>query len=216
MLPQRWEEVTPTQAKKLMETQPEDIRERLTILGRVPGKEHIELDPNVVLSLYEIISFIEQVPELVPETLSIGDTLDWVQNDWTFAEFENARRLLVKHKRQPSIALYGLAEIKDLQKNYIEAGVKALEGIGRFIDQFAGFGIYDQKEPTAEEEASGVERLQAFGVYSILEQIAAKYGVLPKDIEKEPVGWVMVEYTHSFVKQDVANNMRKFAESKAK
>ena len=206
VLPQTWDEVTPQQAKKLAATKPEDIKERLQILGGIPKAAN--LSPDVLLAAYEIVSFVEVLPELVPNTLDLGDPLQWIQEQWTFEEFEAARKLLMKHKDELSLALYGLAEIKGLQQNYLEAGAKALEGINQFTLQYEPFGIYEEKEPSALEELAGIDKLQAFGVYPILTQIGAKFGKYPEEIAKKSVGWVMLEYVNNFATEKYVENMR--------
>lgn len=207
VLPQKWEEVTPMQAKKLANTKPEDLKQRLQILGGIPAKASIS--PSVVFAAYKIISFIEVIPEVVSNNLQLGDTLDWIQNHWSFEEFETARKVIMQHPKELSLTFYDLAEIKGLQNNYLEAGAKALDGINRFTLQYEPLGIYDEKEPSALEEAAGVGRLQAFGVYPILSQIGAKFGQYPEDIAKKSVGWVMLEYVNNFATQEYVDNLRK-------
>ena len=206
VFPQTWDEVKPQQAKKLAATKPEDIKERLQILGGIPKAAN--LSPDVLLAAYEIVSFVEVLPELVPNTLDLGDPLQYIQEHWTFEEFEAARKLLMSHKDELSIALYGLAEIKGLQQNYLEAGAKALEGINQFTLQYEPFGIYEEKEPSALEELAGIDKLQAFGVYPILTQIGAKFGKYPEEIAKKSVGWVMLEYVNNFATEKYVENMR--------
>ena len=207
VLPQTWDEVTPPKAKKLAATKPEDIKERLQILGGIPKAAN--LSPDVLLAAYEIIAFVEVLPELVPNTLDLGDPLQWIQEQWTFEEFEAARKLLMSHKDELSLALYGLAEIKGLQQNYLEVGSKAMEGINRLMLEYKPFGIYDNdKEPTAIEELAGIDKLQAFGQYPILAQLGAKFGKYPEEIAKKAVGWVMLEYTHNFTTDKFVENMR--------
>lgn len=209
ILPQRWEEVGSAKAKKLAQTKPEDIRERLYILGGIPTRDKIELSPDVVLAAYEVISFIEELPELVPNKHDIADLKHWIENEWTFAEFETARKVILKHQKELSTGLIELAEIKGMEADYLEIGSKALDGINQFTMQYEQFGLYEDQEPSAEEELAGIDRLQAFGVYPILEQLGQKYGKYPKEIEKEPVGWVMLEYAHNFVKDSFIDKMRK-------
>jgi len=214
VLPQDWSEVSPTKARKLSETKPEDIRQRLHILGGIPPKDKIELSPDVVLSAYEIISFVEELPELVQNKHDLGDLKAWIENEWSFAEFEAARKVILKHQKQLSIGLIELADLKGHGQDYLEIGSKILDGINAFTRQYEQFGIYEEQEPSVEEELAGIERLQAFGVYPILEQLGQKYGKYPKEIEKEPVGWVMLEYTHNFVKDSFIDKMRKLHSKK--
>lgn len=214
VLPQRWDEVTPAQAKELANTKPEQLRARLRILGKIPDAEHIKLDADVVLAAYEIISFIEELPEIVPNKHDLGDLLKWISEKWTFAEFETARAVLIKHSNELSTSLYDLAEIKGMQDDYLEIGSKILDGINLFTQQYEPFGIYEPKEPTVHEELAGIHKLQAFGAYPILEQIAAKYGKLPEEIEVKPVGWVMLEYVYNFAQSEFTENMRKLQANK--
>lgn len=214
VLPQKWEEVTPRQAKKLSATKPEDLKQRLEILGGIPAKAN--LSPDVIFAAYEIISFVEVLPEITQNKVEVGDTLKWIENDWSFEEFETARQIIVNHKDELTMALYPLAEIKDLQQNYLEAGSKALDGINRFTLQYEPFGIYEDKEPSALEELAGVDQLQAFGVYPILTQIGAKFGKYPEEIAKKSVGWVMLEYVNNFATEKYVDKLRKLQDPKSK
>lgn len=188
--PQRWEEVKPKQAKALFETKPEEVHKRLSILTNLPIKEKIKLDASVLIAVYEVVSFIEEIPELVSDKIGGVD----IANDWSFVEFENARQAIIQHKNELGLCLYRIAEIKGQEKNYLEYGVKALDAINTFLDSWGVFDIEEDEEPTALEEAAGIERVQMFGVYSMLEAIAAKFAKLPTEIEKEPVGWVYQQY----------------------
>jgi hypothetical protein len=98
--------------------------------------------------------------------------------------------------------MYRLAEIKGKEAHFLEMGAKALDGMNQFIQSYSVFGIFDSNEEEA-EGVLGVELLQAFGVYPILESIAEKYGKLPTEIEQQPVGWVIKEYAHNHVKAEV-------------
>jgi len=214
MLPQRWSEVSQIQAKKLAETSVEDMRKRLFILGKIPEKKFIELDESVVIAAYEIISFVEELPEFSASTMDIQGSLKWIENDWTFDEFERARQIIVKRKREISTSLVLLAEIKGYKENYIEAGLRILEGVGLFVEQYAKLGIFDKVEPSAIEILAGVERLEVFTIYPILKQAAERYGKYPGDIARKPVGWVMKDYAHQVIESKVTENIHKLQNEK--
>lgn len=189
--PVKWSEVSLKQAKQLAVTKPEDIHERLSILSELPRPEHLKLEASKLLALYEIISFIEHIPDLVPNKLAPID----IANDWSYMEFEAARKIIIDHQTELGLCLYPLAEIKGLQINYVEAGAKILDGINAFLDQWKIFDLENEDtEPSALEEAAGIDRLNAFGSYSMLEGIAAKFSKYPAEIEKQPVGWVFMQY----------------------
>ena len=205
--PQRWKDITPKKLDQLSATKPNEIRKRVHILCDLP---EIKLSAEVYLAIYEICSFIEEIPELVPNRLEVTDTLKWISEDWTFAEFETARAITAEHLDELGIVLYHLAKIKELEKHYLEAGAKALDGMKLFLEQWSMFDLEGDKQgPTDMEELAGIDRLQAFGVYPILETIAAKFGKLPSEIEKEPVGWVMQEYIYQNERNRYSDNLRK-------
>jgi len=208
-LPQSWEEVTAKQASELAKTTKEDLRKRLTILGKVPGPDHLPLSPSAVLAAYEIISFVENIPDLVPDELGISDPKAWVEQEWTYLEFEVARKTIIRHKDEISMAMYEVAEIKDLGHNYLEAGAKGMDGIAAVIQQYDQLGVFNEEEPTVEELAAGVEELQQFGVYPMISQIAERYGKYPQDIEQKPAGWVMQEYAYQFKHNKVQASLSK-------
>lgn len=207
-LPQSWDEVRPDQAKKLSTTKPEQIHERLSAVSLIPSPKHIKLDPSVLLAAYEIISFVEDLPEIVPETTGPID----LANDWSFVEFEAARKTILEHETELGQCLYPLAEIKGLESTYVESGAKILDAIHAFLDQWGMFKDEEEDdEPSALEEAAGIERLKVFGSYSILEEIAAKFGKYPDEIERKPVGWVYLQYHYSSEKEKFQENYRKLS-----
>lgn len=210
-VPQRWQEITAVKLDQLSDTKPNEIKKRVHILCDIP---EIELSEDIYLALYEMCGFIEDVPELVPNRLKIPDPLTWVSNDWSFAEFETARQVVSDHLTELGVTLYHIAKIKGLEANYLEAGSKALDGMKLFLEQWSIFDLESDSEITDTEEMAGIERIQAFGVYPILESIAAKFGRLPSEIEREPVGWVVQEYTYQNERNRYAENLRKLQTKK--
>jgi len=189
--PVEWQEVKPEQAKRLSETRPEQIQDRLAILGGIPSTKYAKFDAPPLLAAYEVVSFIEELPDLVPDTIEPVD----IENGWSFLEFETARKIILKHKDELGLALYPVAAIKGQEANFIEYGAKALDAMNAFLEQYKIFDLdEDDDEPSALEEAAGINRLKAFGPYSLLEAIAAKFGKYPAEIEKQPVGWVYTQY----------------------
>jgi len=211
-VPQVWQDITPTKLKQLEGTKSNQIKQRVHILCELPD---IELSADIYLAIYEMLSFIEEVPELVPNRLDLPPLLEWISSDWTFAEFEAARKIAANHLGELGVTLYALAQIKGLERNYLEAGCKALDGLNLFIEQWAQFDLdSDKNEPTDLEEMAGIDRLQAFGVYPILESVGAKYGKYPSEIETQPAGWVMQEYIYTIERQRYTDNLRKLQPTK--
>lgn len=208
--PQRWDEVKPSQAAALYNTRPEEIHKRLTILGGVPGSKYITLPEDVLLAAYEVISFVEDIPDLTRNSLGDFD----IANDFTFLEFENARQAILAHQNELGISMYRLAEIKRMESTYVEAGAKILDGINSFLQQWGIFDIEEDSEPSALEEAAGIDRVQRFGVYSLLEAIAEKFGKFPDEIEKKPVGWVYTQYHFDREVQRYRENYQKLSGGK--
>lgn len=190
--PISWQEVKPDQARRLHETRPEQIQDRLAILLGIPGTKYARFNAEPLLAVYELVSFIEEIPDLVANTMGAVD----IANEWSFVEFETARQVILQHKDELGLALYPIAEIKGQEANYIEYGAKALDGINAFLEQYKIFDLDEDEddEPSALEEAAGINRLQAFGPYALLEAIAAKFGKYPDEIERKPVGWVYTQY----------------------
>lgn len=189
-VPQRWDEVKPSQAAALYETTPEQIHQRLTILCGLPGPKYASFPEDVLLAAYEVVSFVEDIPDLTRNSLGTFD----IANDWSFVEFENARQAILRHQNELGISMYRLAQIKGLEATYVEAGAKILDGINSFLQQWGIFDLDEDDEPSALEEAAGIDRVQRFGVYSLLEAIAEKFGKFPDEIERKPVGWVYTQY----------------------
>lgn len=203
---QEWSEVTYQEALDLYNTENNELHKRLSILSDIPSPEHLNLYPDSVLALYEIVSFVEEIPEVVKAKERIKDSIAFI-SEWTFAEFETARQLLLKHPEQPALCMAKLAEIKGKGANYLEIGCHALDGIFGFMNHYAAFGIFDEVEPQDEEIEAGIERLQLFGVYPIAKTLGKAFGKLPREIEQEPVGWVIKEWVHTLEEAKYQNNL---------
>lgn len=203
---QEWSEVSYQEALALYETEGNELHKRLSILSDMPGPEHLNLYPDSVLALYEIVSFIEEIPEIVKAKDNIEDSIAFV-SQWSFAEFEAARQILLRHPDTPALCMAKLAELKDRGDNYLEIGCHALDGIFGFMNHYAAFGIFDEEEPKEEELEAGIERLQLFGVYPITKTLGKAFGKLPREIEKEPVGWVIKEWVHTLEEAKYQENL---------
>ena len=83
-VPQRWQDITPAKLKQLEGTKSNQIKQRVHILCELP---EIELGADIYLAIYEMLSFIEDIPELVPNRLDLPPLLEWISSEWTFAEF---------------------------------------------------------------------------------------------------------------------------------
>jgi len=81
------------------------------------------------------------------------------------------------------------------EENYLEVGAKALDEINSVMEQWREWGLFDSSAPTPEEINAGIERIQAFGVYSIVNRLAEHFGKLPEEIEKRTVNAVFLDWT---------------------
>ena len=185
-----------SQALRLYDTTAEQIHERISILTDLPRPEHLNLFPDSILALYELIAFIEEIPSLIEAKEDLPPAIDWVSN-WSFVEFETARMIILKHADTPSLCMAKLAEMKGYQDNYLQIGATALDGILGFMNHYASFGLFDDQEPDIIEIEAGIDRLQLFGVYPIVKELGKSFGRLPREIENEPVGWVIKEWVHT-------------------
>jgi len=206
-VPQRWDEVTPKQAAALYDTKPEHLHQRLTILCGLPGPRYIDLPEDVILAAYELVSFVEDIPDLTRNSLGDFD----IANDWSFLEFENARRAILAHQNELGISMYQLANIKRLEATYVEAGAKILDGINSFLHQWGIFDDDKEDEPSALEEAAGINRLKAFGPFTMLDDIAKEWGKTPKEVEQMPVGLIYTKYFKDRETAKYQENYRKLS-----
>jgi len=214
VLPQRWNEVSYAKALKLYQTHSGQVRERLTILGHIPGAEFIALDPAVSLAAYELVTFIKEIPQTTTDRVKVMPV-----RDWSFAAFEFIRQAVIKHRGELPLAFARITEVlykqedgttpKDKAENYVEIGAKALDDLDKYLDYWQERGLFDEYEPDPEERAAGVERVQAFGIYSVLEAVASKYGRLPEDIAKQPAHWVLTEWHYQAVKGEYLNELHR-------
>lgn len=213
-LPQTWDEVSWHKAKKLYGTASNQIRKRLEILAHIPNEDAIQLPDSGVLAAYEILTFIEDTPELVGNYITVPEV-----KTWSFQQFELCRQAMSKHPEELALCFARITEIlftddagklpSRYEKHYIEAGAKAMDALLLFVEQWKSTGLFDGELPSPEEERAGIKRLQSFGVYNILEQVAEKYGKLPREIEKESCQWVLTEWLFMREKTEFLNEMQK-------
>jgi hypothetical protein len=193
----RWEEVTPSEAMELFKA--EGIREHISILTTPRIPPQLKISEGHLLALYELITFTLEVPEVVSNEVEVPPA-----RGWAFKDFELCRQAITKHPEALPLTFARITQILDLpEENYLEVGAKALDEINSVMEVWRPWGIFDSAEPTAEEVNAGIERLQAFGVYSIVSRLAEHFGKLPEEIEKRTVNavfldWVMLVETAKY------------------
>lgn len=190
LVKQRWDDVSFQDARALFGAAlPLDIVRILT----VPRLPEMQLSADVTLALYEIVSFVEEPLATKGEPLKI--------TEWSYKQFELIRLALVAKKDNLALAYGRIAEI--LNSDSIEVGAKAIDAMAKFVEDWADTSLFSAKEPSPEEKAAGIEELQAFGAYGILQAVAAKYGRLPREIELESCVWVLTEYLYQVIEKKV-------------
>jgi len=193
---QRWDEVTFSEALRLYACKkPLDVVRVLS----VPNMPELNLHADLLLALYELTSFVEEFPEAHGAPMKIAS--------WSYREFENVRKAVAECPLGVPFALGRVADI--LGYNTINEGVRAVAALQQFTQDWADTGLFDTKEPTPEEIAAGVQRLQAYGAYGILQAVAKKYGMKPQDVEKESCVWVLTEWTYQMAERDFVANLQK-------
>jgi hypothetical protein len=193
---QRWDEVTFQEALKLHTcTKPLDV---IRVLS-VPNMPELNLHADLLLAVYELVSFVEEFPEPHGQPVKIAD--------WSYREFELVRKAVAECPLGVTFALGQVADI--LGSSSINDGVRAVAALQQFAEDWADTGLFDAKDPTPEEIAAGVHKLQAYGAYGILQAVAKKYGMRPQDVEKESCVWVLTEWTYQMAERDFVANLQK-------
>jgi len=186
----KWEDVSFEEALQLYHAK--DVRERVSILMTPALPKTLKVSDSHLLALYEIASFITEIPEVVGDKVEVPNA-----REWAFKDFELCRQAIIKHPENLALTFARINQILGLeQQHYIEIGAKALDGINAVTEQWKEWGIFDSVEPTGDEVAAGIERLQAFGVYGIVNRLAEHFGVLPEVIEKRSVNSVFLDWTY--------------------
>ena len=193
---QRWDEVSFQEALRLYAcTKPLDVVQVLS----TPNMPKLNLPADLVLALYEITSFAEEVPEAHGEPMKIAS--------WSFLQFEHVRKAIAECPLGVSFALGRVADI--LGCSSINDGVRALAALQQFAQDWADTGLFDAEDATPEEVAAGVQKLQAYGAYGILQAVAKKYSMKPQEVEKESCIWVLTEWTYQIAERNYIANLQK-------
>jgi len=195
MIKQRWSEVNFSEALRLFNTKtPFDVVRILSI----PNMPDIKVIPDMALALYELCSFVEESPDAEGKPMEISE--------WSYRQFELIRKAVGKHPNALPLTFGRIAYI--LNSESLNDGVRAMIALQKFVEEWKDTSLFDSSEPTPEERAAGIERLQAFGTYGILESVAAKYGKLPREIEEESCVWVLTEWLYQNEKRTFENNLK--------
>jgi len=201
----KWSEVTYEEAKRLAETEEHEIRKRVNVLMTPPLPDSLKVDQGHLLALYEICSFVTEMPLLVEDTVVLPSV-----KIWKFRDFEKCRQAIVKHPEELVLAFPRICDVLDFDESkYLEVGAKAMDAINEFTKGWEQWGIFDDSEPSQEEVNAGIERLQAFGVFSMLDRLAVKYGVTPEQVEEWPTNDVFVKWTYLIERSNFEANMSK-------
>jgi len=201
----KWSEVTYEEAKRLAETEEHEIRKRVNVLMTPPLPDSLKVDQGHLLALYEICSFVTEMPLLVNDSIVLPSV-----KTWKFRDFEKCRQAIVKHPEELALAFPRICDVLDFDESkYLEVGAKAMDAINEFTRGWEQWGIFDDSEPSREEVNAGIERLQAFGVFSMLDRLAVKYGVTPEQVEEWPTNDVFVKWTYLIERSNFESNMSK-------
>ena len=186
----KWEDVTFDEALQLYHAK--SVREQVALLMRPQLPPSLKVNEQHLLALYEIAAFTTEIPEVVGDQVELPHA-----REWAFKDFELCRQAIMKHPESLPLTFARITQVLGLdQQHYIEVGAKALDSINAVTEQWAEWGIFDSVEPTGDEVAAGIERLQAFGVYGIVNRLAEHFGVLPEVIEKRSVNSVFLDWTY--------------------
>ena len=201
----KWSEVTYEEAKRLAETEEHEIRKRVNVLMTPPLPDSLKVEQGHLLALYEICSFVTEMPLLVNDSIVLPSV-----KTWKFRDFEKCRQAIVKHPEELALAFPRICDVLDFDESkYLEVGAKAMDAINEFTNGWDQWGIFDDSEPSQEEVNAGIERLQAFGVFSMLDRLAVKYGVTPEHVEEWPTNDVFVKWTYLIERSNFETNMSK-------
>ena len=135
---------------------------------------------------------MHDIPEVVEDKIEVPSA-----SGWAFKDFELCRQAITKHPDALPLTFARITEVLGLpEDSYLEVGAKALDEINKVMEQWGQWGIFEPSEPTPEELNAGIERLQAFGVYGIVNRLAEHFGKLPEEIEKRTVNAVFLDWTY--------------------
>jgi hypothetical protein len=193
-------------------------REVVSALSGLTPKEAQAITPEVVLALYELYSFLDDVSEA-----ALHVPPDWQPPNVDVAAESFEKIELAKRSLSSGLAPYRL--FLDLVKiyfgaDYVTGPAAPLIALGALIHQdlnqfFERFKDLAGEPPTEEEQEAGIEALHSFGPYGIAENIAAKYGCKPYEVFKWGAEEVYLELTYQLAKNRFQENLREIERRKS-
>lgn len=192
-------------------------REVILALSDIPQEKLFKLNTEQILSLYELVAFIEDIDEAleyVPADLSIPE-IDTGSESFEKCELAKMKAQSIKHYYLllPEIVRIYLGE-DHLQGSAIEClakGAVILENLNSFLERFKDLGGED---PTEEQQEAGIEALHSFGTYGIVEGIAQRYHCKPYDVYQWSAEEVYMDMLYQQAKGRYQENLREIENRK--
>ena len=209
-----WTEVT---AQDLFSIQADSPRAVIQALSTLTAEEVSRLSAVQVLSLYELVSFVEDLGELSGHLHTVRDLPDVDVENGSYERAELGRARMVE-SRKPYRLFPALAKIYFPDQKF--TGVECM-AVGAIINQaltslFDRFKDLAGEEPNEDQEEAGIQALQSFGTYGIVESLAARYGCRPYEVYQWAAEEVYLDLLYQQTKAKYQDNLREIEKRKSK
>jgi hypothetical protein len=192
-------------------------RQVIQALSSLTAEEVSRLSSEEVLTLYELVSFIDDLNE-VGAVLPLNFNPPPVDvAGGTFEQAERAKLKAAENKAPYRLFLdlvgiyYGPEYLTGAAAPAVALGALIYEDLTKLLDRFKDLA---GEKPTDEEEEAGIEALHTFGPYGICESIASKYSVRPYEVFAWTAEEVYLELTYQLAKSRYQANLRSIEKRK--
>lgn len=204
-------------AEDLLKIKQHTPREVVAALSGLTAEEVRAVSPDVLLALYELYSFLDDVSEAAL----------YVPPDWqppavdvaaeSFEKAELAKRALASGAAPYRMFLelvriyFGSPYVTGPAAPLLALGALIYQDLNAFFERFKDLA---GEPPTEDEMEAGIEALHSFGPYGIAENLAAKYGRKPYEIFAWSAEEVYLELTYQLAKSRFQENLREIERRK--
>lgn len=208
-----WAEVRAEDLRRIGKESPRAV---ISALSDITPEELRTLDSDQILSLYELVSFIEDLDDL---QANIGPGFDIPEVDVTAATYEKAEiaRVYMQKNQKPYLLFPELVRIYFGEPtgpavNCMALGAVIYQDLNKLFERFKDLAA---DPPTEDQEEAGIAALHTFGTYGIVESMASRYGCKPYEVYQWAAEEVYMDLLYQQSKAKYQENLRNIERRKS-